>query len=358
MPSNPHLYALVLAGGSGTRFWPLSRHTKPKQLLSLFDDETLIEKAVKRLDGLVPPERILVLTNKAQRAGILEVLPQLPEENVISEPARRDTAPAIALATGWIAARDPEATMIALPADQLVVKDEAFRSVLNTAAKAANSESAIVTLGIKPDWPCPSYGYIERGIQLETVEFDHPVSEVVCFREKPSPETAEEYLDSGNYSWNAGIFIWTIDTVRKELAQHCPSLANFINDLVASSNLIQTVSEQFPLLEKTSVDYALMEKAGRILNIEADVGWDDVGGWPSVAKYLTQDSSNNAHRGQLIAVDANDNIVFSENDELAISLLGVSNLIVVQTHDAVLVANREDADQIKALVNQLPDHLL
>ena len=162
MASPGNLFALILAGGSGTRFWPLSRNARPKQLLSLFDDETLIEKAVNRLEGLVPPERILVLTNEAQLEATRAVLPKLPAENIVAEPARRDTAPAIALAAGWIAARDPEATMLALPADQLVVKVEEFRRVLRAAAAAAAAEQAIVTLGIKPDWACPSYGYIER----------------------------------------------------------------------------------------------------------------------------------------------------------------------------------------------------
>ena len=158
MSTSSNLFALILAGGSGTRFWPLSRNARPKQLLNLFDDETLIEKAINRLDGLVPPEQILVLTNEAQLDAVRAVLPQLPAENIVAEPARRDTAPAIALAAGWIAARNPNATMIALPADQLVIKEEEFRNVLRAAAWAAETEAAIVTLGIKPDWPCPSYG--------------------------------------------------------------------------------------------------------------------------------------------------------------------------------------------------------
>ncbi len=359
MPSPDNLYALVLAGGSGTRFWPLSRDAKPKQLLALFDDETLIEKAVGRLDGLVPPERILVLTNEAQIEGIRAALPGLPAENIVAEPCRRDTAPAIALAAGWIAARDPEAAMIALPADQLVVKTEEFRQVLRAAAAAALAEEAVVTLGIKPDWPCPSYGYIERGARIETDDAGTglAVHEVERFREKPDVETAREYLDAGTFSWNAGIFVWTIPTLLRELSLHCPQLADFVEDLRASQDFAATLEERFPQLDKVSIDFALMEKAGKILNLEADVGWDDVGGWPSVAKYLETDDQDNAHRGPLLAVDSRDNIVFSAEGLPRVSLLGVENLIVVQTADALLVANRNDADQIKKLVERLPPEL-
>jgi len=360
MSTSPNLYALILAGGSGTRFWPLSRNTRPKQLLRLFDEETLIEKAVNRLDGLVPPERILILTSEAQLQGVREVLPHLPAENIVAEPARRDTAPAIALAAGWVAARDPEATMFALPADQLVVKVDEFRRVLRAAAAAARAEGAIVTLGIKPDWPCPSYGYIERGAAIETDVGGTGlvVHEVKRFREKPSVETAQSYLEAGGFSWNAGIFIWTLPTLLRELEKNCPQLARFVGELRDSPSFSRTVAERFPGLDKISIDFALMEKAGRILNIEADVGWDDVGGWPSVAKYLENDAQGNAHRGPLLAVDSRDNIVFSDGPMPEVCLLGVENLIVVQTRDALLVADRRDADQIKKLVDRLPEELL
>ncbi len=359
MPESSTLYALILAGGSGTRFWPLSRNTRPKQLLALFDEETLIEKAVNRLEGLVPKERILVLTNEAQLEATRKTLSDLPPGNIVAEPARRDTAPAIALAAGWIAARDPKATMIALPADQLVIRDDVFRDVLETAAAAANDHSAIVTLGIRPDWACPSYGYIERGDELsDTTSGKHPVHEVVRFREKPSGEVAKEYLADGNFSWNAGIFIWSLPTLVGEFSRHCPALAAFVEELSQSDDFDATVAEKFPLLEKISIDYALMENADRILNIEADVGWDDVGGWPSVAKYLEQDANGNSHRGPLLSVDASNNIVFSIPGAPHVALLGVNDLIVVQTADALLVANRNEADQIKKLVDELPDQFL
>jgi mannose-1-phosphate guanylyltransferase len=360
MPAPENIYALILAGGSGTRFWPLSRNARPKQLLRLFDEETLIEKAVNRLEGLVPLERILVLTNEAQIDGVREALPGVPSENIVAEPARRDTAPAIALAAGWIAARDSEAIMIALPADQLVTRDAEFRTVLSAAAEAAVSEDAIVTLGIRPDWPCPGYGYIERGGSVENLDLAGGIvaHEVVRFREKPSVETAEEYLRSGNFSWNAGIFIWSIPTVLRELEQHCPGLAAFVGELRDSDDFEGVVAERFPHLEKISIDFALMENAKRILNIEADVGWDDVGGWPSVAKYLDTDESGNSHRGAILSVDSANNIVFSEPGAPLAALLGVENLIVVQTRDATLVADRTDADAIKKLVDALPEEFL
>lgn len=359
MSETSSLYALILAGGSGTRFWPLSRNTRPKQLLALFDEETLIEKAVNRLEGLIPKERILILTSEAQLEATRKTLPDLPPENIVAEPARRDTAPAIALAAGWIAARDPKATMIALPADQLVIRDDVFREVLATAASAANSNDAIVTLGIRPDWPCPSYGYIEKGeVLADSASKEHPVHEVVRFREKPSEEVAQQYLNEGNFSWNAGIFIWSIPTLIGEFSRHCPELAAFVGELSESSDFEATVADKFPKLKKISIDFALMENADRILNIEADVGWDDVGGWPSVAKYLEQDSNGNSHRGPLLSVDASNNIVFSIPGAPHVALLGVNDLIVVQTEDALLVANRNDADQIKMLVEKLPEKFL
>lgn len=360
MPSDPALYAVILAGGSGTRFWPLSRNAKPKQLLALFDEETLIEKAVARLDGLIPLEQILVITNAAQLEQTRATLPQLAEENVIAEPSRRDTAPAITLAAALVAARDPEAVMVVLPADQLIVDQTNFRRVLRRAASAAVSEAAIVTLGIPPDWPCPSYGYIERGERLEhlTAPGEADVYAVKRFREKPSSEVATAYLAQGGFSWNAGIFLWTIPTLRRELTQHAPALASYLNSVMASADPMHAATAGWDGLEKISIDFALLEKAERILNLDAAVGWDDVGGWISAAKYLEHDDLDNAHRGPLLAVDSRNNVIFSTASAPLVALLGVENFIIVQTPDALLVAARDRADQIKLLVDQLPANLL
>ncbi len=352
-------YGLILAGGSGTRFWPLSRNAKPKQLLNLFDDETLIEKAVNRLEGVIPRENILILTNVLQAEAVRELFPDLPPENVVAEPEKRDTAPAIALAAGWIAARDPEATMFVFPSDQLITDEAGFREILLAAGEAAHKSGAIATLGIKPDWACPSFGYIERGPLAEINDYDQkiPVHDVIRFREKPAPDLAAQFLEAGNFSWNAGIFIWTIPTLLRELGAHCPQLSEFIKLLGASEDFAATMAAEFSKLDKTSIDYALMENASRILNIEADIGWDDVGNWLSVAKYLDSDDAGNQTRGALTQVDASNNIVFSSTEN-RVALIGVSDLIVVQTGDSILVARKDEADKIKQLVDELPDELL
>ncbi len=353
-------YALILAGGSGTRFWPLSRNRQPKQLLDLFGDGTLLEQTITRLEGLVPHENIFILTNAIQEEKTREVASMLPAENIFAEPAKRDTAPAVALGIGLIAARDPEATMMVLPADQLIQDTAAYQQVMRDAAEVASKTDALVTVGIKPTWACPSYGYIERGEQasLTDCEVINAPSQVTRFREKPKPELAEEFLAAGNFVWNAGMFVWSIPTVISQLEKHSPELGNFVHELSSASDLPATVSRQFPELTPISIDYALMEKAEYVLNIEATFDWDDVGSWISVAKYLDQQGPENATNSELALIESENNIVFNDQKGVKIALLGVKDLIVVQTGDALLVANRHQADAIKQLSTHLPEDLL
>lgn len=353
-------YAVILAGGSGTRFWPLSRNTQPKQLLNLFDGPTLLGQTLQRLEGLVPPENIFILTNALQETGVREIATKLPQENIVAEPAKRDTAPAVALGIGLVAARNPEATMIVLPADQLIKDTDSYQSVMRDAISVAEATDALVTIGIRPTWACPSYGYVERGNRavLPSIEITHPACEVVRFREKPNPELAEQFLKSGDFSWNAGMFIWSVPTVLAELNRHTPELGEFVQELRRSKNISATVAAQFPELIPISIDYALMEKASRVLNIEATFDWDDVGSWISIAKYLDTVGNNNQTNKDITSVDSENNIVFSNQEGCRIALLGVDDLIVVQTADGLLIANRHQADSIKKVVEVLPKELL
>jgi mannose-1-phosphate guanylyltransferase len=352
------IYALIHAGGSGERFWPLSRRARPKQLLRLVADRTLLEQAVARLDGLVAPERLLILTNVEQEAAVRQLLPKVPKENIVAEPAKRDTAAAVALGAGWVASQDHSATMIVLPADHVIEDTSAFQKTLAAAAAAAEETGALVTIGVKPTWACPGYGYIEQGeaVQLRSVGAENAVHRVVRFREKPNADLAESFLRKGNFRWNAGMFVWSVPSVLSEFNRHTPELASFISQLRAPNNFEKTIRERFRDLPRISFDYAIMEKADRVLVLEAGFDWDDVGSWRAVAKYFRNDAEGNAANCEITALDSTNNIVFNPNGA-RIALLGVHNLIVVQTPDAILICHRHQAEKIKSLLGKLPEEL-
>ncbi len=350
-------YALILAGGSGTRFWPLSRNAKPKQLLDLFGNGTMLRQAVNRVSGLVPAENIFILTNHLQEAEVRRQVAEIPAGNIVAEPARRDTAPAVALGIGLVAARDPQANMIVIPSDSLILDDTAFRALAEDALNLAEKEAALMTIGIRPTWACPSYGYIERAGKLSADGLTHDCYEVARFREKPDAATAAQYLASGNFTWNAGMFIWNVAHVRAQLAAHTPQLADFINRLTTAADIPSFIQSEFPALTPISIDFALMEKADRVLNFEATFDWDDVGSWISVGKYLPTDEQQNAANTDLSALGATGNIVFSAQGK-RVALVGVEDLIVVDTGDALLVARKDCADDIKKIVAELPENLV
>ena len=351
------IYALILAGGSGERFWPLSRRNRPKQLLRLVSERTLLEETVARLEGFVPTERVLILTNIEQEKGVRDLLEGFPKQNIIAEPTKRDTAAAVALGAGWVAARDHSATMLAFPADHVIADRAAFQETMKTAAAAAEETGALVTIGIKPTWACPGFGYIEQGepVRLRS-DGKIAVHRVVRFREKPNIDLAESFLRKGNFRWNAGMFVWSVPTVLSEFNRHAPELADFISQVRSPKDLDQILHECFAKLPRISFDYAIMEKAEHVLVVEASFDWDDVGSWQAVARYFKKDEHGNAANGALTALDSSDNIIFNDG-ETTIALLGVHNLIVVRTGDAILICHRHQAEKIKNLVGTLPPEL-
>ncbi len=354
MSAHP-LYVLILAGGSGERFWPLSRKSRPKQLLSLFSKETLLEATIRRLDGLVPPSQILILTNADQEAAVRALCPQLPSENIVAEPAKRDTAAAIALGAGWISMRAPDATMVVLPADHLIQDTAGFQRTLRVAVAGAEETGELVTIGIKPTWACPGFGYIEVGkpAPINTKPEGPEAFDVVRFREKPSAELAENFLKQGNFRWNAGMFIWTVRAIVSAFTRHVPQLGEFLGQIHRSTDLAPILRDTFPTLPKISIDYAVLEKADRVLVVEADFDWDDIGSWTAIAKYLKADAAENVANTPVAAVDSRQNLVYSTEGKM-IALLGVTDLIVVQTPDAVLVCSRHEAERIKHLIAEVP----
>jgi len=355
--TNP-LYVLILAGGSGERFWPLSRKNRPKQLLSLFSKETLLEATLRRLEGLVPTEHVLILTNADQEAGVRALCPQLPPENIVAEPAKRDTAAAIALGAGWISMRAPNATMVVLPADHVIQDTAGFQQTVRVAVAAAEGTGELVTIGITPTWACPGFGYIEMGASATFARKpDGPgVFDVVRFREKPGAELAESFLAQGNFRWNAGMFIWSIPSITSAFNRHAPELGEFISQIHRCKDLAPILRNSFPALPKISIDYAIMEKAGRVLMVESAFDWDDVGSWTAMAKYLSCDAASNTGNCELRAIESGGNLIYSTQPTL-IGLIGVQDLIVVQTTDALLICNRHEAEKIKHLVAQVPPEM-
>ena len=354
--SNP-IYALILAGGSGERFWPLSRRNRPKQLLRLVSERTLLEETVARLEDFVSPQCTLILTNVEQEKAVRDLLKKFPKENIIAEPEKRDTAAAVALGAGWVAAREHSATMLAFPADHLISDRVAFQETMKTAAAAAEETGALVTIGIKPSWACPGFGYIEQGEPVTLRSGGKiAVHRVIRFREKPNVDLAESFLRKGNFRWNAGVFVWSVPTVLSEFNRHTPELADFISQIRSSKDLNKVLEERFAKLPRISFDYAIMEKAERVLVVEANFDWDDIGSWQAVARYFKKDDHGNIANRALTALDSSDNIVFNDG-ETVIALLGVHNLIVVRTDDAILICHRHQAEKIKNLVGKLPPEL-
>lgn len=343
-----------MAGGKGERFWPQSRLRRPKHLLPIVGDSPMLSQTIERLDGLVPPERVYVITNAEQRDAVLQSCPGLLPEKVIGEPEGRDTAAAVGLAALLVEAEGDDAAFALLPADHVIEDHEGFRSVLGSAFDAAEAEDCLVTIGIKPDFPSTGYGYLCRGKELKA-ENGRVLSKVDRFVEKPDLPKAQEYLESGNYFWNAGMFVWRPSVILSALVKYASSLSSGLTKLKeewkASGHLTKSMEKVYPTLEKISIDFAVMEKADGVVMLESAFDWDDVGEWPAIARHYPQDENGNVFKGMGLAINSEKNLTFSE-DGHCISLLGVKDLIVVQSRDATMICHKDCAQQVKQLAQQ------
>lgn len=362
MPKDPNpstlmseRYVVIMAGGKGERFWPASRLAKPKHLLPIVGDKPMLTQTVDRLGSLVPIENVIVITNTEQVPGVREVCPTLPEENIVAEPVGRDTAAAVGLAMLIVKQRSPDASLAMLPADAFIDDNEGFQSALDTAFKAAEAANSLVTIGIQPTEPATGYGYIQRGLATTVID-NRDIFSVRQFKEKPDLETAKGYLQSGEYFWNAGMFVWKVSTISASLEEFTPILKSGLDEIeagmVAGQDLAMLLAKHYPELEKISVDFAIMEKAKNVVTLAATFDWDDVGAWPAIERHLPADRAGNVKSGDAVFTSSANNIVVAGEDHL-IALVGVEDLIVVHTGDATLVCKKDQAQKIKDMVKTL-----
>jgi len=347
-------YAVIMAGGAGRRLWPLSRGSRPKQLLPLLGGKNLLSLAVERLEGLFENDNIWVITNAEYADQVGEALPNLPRENIVGEPEGRDTANAVALAAELLSARDENATMAVFTADHVIRPQEEFAACVTKALETAEKHpDALLTFGIRPSWPHTGLGYVH----CESVAGAEGVYSVIGFKEKPDHQEARRYVESGQYFWNSGMFVWTAGAICGALNEFLPdSMAKLaaIGDAVRKGeDYAPVLVEVYPTLEKISIDYAVMEKARKVLMVELTCEWLDVGHWPALADVCEQDDSGNVIIApNVMVMDSFRNVIVSEDDHL-LAVMGMDDCIVVHAADATLVCNKSDSQRLKELVTAM-----
>ncbi|MBL4886355.1 MAG: mannose-1-phosphate guanylyltransferase [Planctomycetaceae bacterium] len=348
------LHAVIMAGGSGTRFWPLSKKATPKQLLNLVGEETMIQQTSLRCDGLIDHANTWVVTNAAQASATKKQLSQLREQNILIEPAARNTAPCVALAAAHLLANDPEAVMLVMPADHVISTKQDFQQGVASALELIEHQPDLLSLfGVIPDFPSTGFGYIERS-EPKKVSAGRAY-EVKGFREKPDRDVAQSYLQAGTFFWNCGIFLWKATTILDALRTFEPELMQHIDKIseaIGTDEYQQVLEEQFPLCPSISIDYAVLERAKNIAVIEAPFQWDDLGSWQALQRLHGEDESGNTIIGQHVGVETSGCVVRSSGDHL-ITTIGIKNCIIVHTPQATLVADKSDENSIKELIKLL-----
>ena len=348
-------FMVIIAGGKGERFWPQSRAARPKHLLPVVGDEPLLTQTLKRVIPLVPASHIYVITSAVQEAGVRAACKGIPVGNVIAEPVGRDTAAAVGLAAAIVGARDPQGVFAVLPADHVIHDGKKYAADLAVAFAAAAAADVMVTIGITPTEPATGFGYVQRGDVWRKVQ-RKSVYAVKRFVEKPALDVAEGYLKSGDYLWNAWMFVWSVPVVERALAAYAPELdaglAKIRAALAKGAAIGPVLKRVYPKLVKISVDYALLEKSNNVVVLPSSFDWDDVGAWPAVVRHYKPDAHGNVLRGRVIVEQGRNNIVFSEGKHL-VAVLGADDLIVVHTPEATLVVPKAKAHEIKGLLKRV-----
>ena len=353
------LYAVIMAGGVGARFWPRSKKKTPKQLLKIFGERTMIQDTVARISELVPINNILIVTNTEQREGILNQLPQLPAENIIIEPFGRNTAACIGLASVLIQSSDPDAITFVLPADHVIQDTKEYINTLNTAANFADKKSALITIGIEPKRPETGYGYIQ--VDDRAVEMN--VCKVYTFAEKPNYSTAVRFIDSGDFYWNSGMFIWKVETILDEIKQHMPDLydgLNLIKDKIGTPEYENILKNVYGQLRNISIDYGIMEKSDKVYLVKGNFSWSDVGSWEAVYQLGEKDEEGNIKVGSTYLDMVHDSYIYSPEKFTAV--IGLDNVVVINNEDALLVCRMDKSQDVKKVIdylklNKLNDHI-
>ena len=347
------MFAVIMAGGKGARFWPRSRERMPKHLLDIQGERTIIRETVDRIRPLVPPERTLIVTGRSHAAELIRRLPEIPAENILIEPVGRNTAPCIGLAALHIQKRVPDAVMLVLPSDHRIGNENAFRRVLTAADEVASERDSLITIGIRPTGPETGYGYIELGDLLPNCGAAGTCG-VRSFREKPSREQAQEFLHQGRFLWNSGMFVWKVSTILKAIKRFLPELHEGlmqIREALGTEREEEIVGEVYSAQKAVSIDYGVMEKAEDVLVVPGDFGWSDLGSWDALWEVSGKDENGNAVRGAFIGIDAGDSLVHSPGKLVAI--IGVRDLVVVETDDALLICRRGRSQDVRKVVEIL-----